>query len=127
MKRLKFSLVILPSITICFTGSVCQWSRRWFMHWADRRIAPPPHGDPENRIFSGGKGYFESGRSLMRYRFRHSHGGTGCESTHKPFFTSRASLSNPSSTVSPGAYFQYHQHTIAGVRDTASLHGLLLT
>ena len=42
--------------------------------------------------------------------FRHSHGGTGCGSTHKPFFASRASFSSPSSTVSPGAYFRYHQH-----------------
>ena len=41
---------------------------------------------------------------------RHSHGGTGCGSAHKPFFASRASFSNPSSTVSPGAYFRYHQH-----------------
>jgi hypothetical protein len=42
--------------------------------------------------------------------FAHSHGGTGCGSTHKPFLASRAFLSNPSSTVSPGAYFLYHQH-----------------
>ena len=34
-------------------------------------------------------------------RFRHSHGGTGCGSAHKPFRPSRASFSNPSSTVSP--------------------------
>jgi hypothetical protein len=40
---------------------------------------------------------------------RHSHGGTGFRSTHKPFFASRVSFSNPSSTVSPGAYFRYHQ------------------
>ena len=26
------------------------------------------------------------------------------------FFASRASFSNPSSTVSPDAYFRYHQH-----------------
>src|SRR6476660_809447 len=42
--------------------------------------------------------------------FLHSHGGTGCGSAHKPFFPSRASFSNPSTTVSPGAYFRYHQH-----------------
>ena len=47
---------------------------------------------------------------LTCYRFRHSHGGTGCGSAHKPFSPSRASFSNPSSTVSPGAYFRYHQH-----------------
>ena len=41
-------------------------------------------------------------------RFRHSHGGTGCGSAHNPFFASRASFSNPSRTVSPGAYFRYH-------------------
>src|SRR5580765_5718025 len=41
---------------------------------------------------------------------RHSHGGTGCGSTHKPLFASLASFSNPSSTVSPGAYSRYHQH-----------------
>lgn len=28
---------------------------------------------------------------------------------HKPFFASRASLSSPSSTVSPGAYVRYHK------------------
>ena len=42
--------------------------------------------------------------------FRHSHGGTGCGSTHNPLLASRASFSNPSSTASPGAYFLYHQH-----------------
>ena len=36
------------------------------MQWADRRMAPLPYGDPENRICSGGKGYFELGRSLIR-------------------------------------------------------------
>jgi hypothetical protein len=41
---------------------------------------------------------------------RHAHGGTGCGSTHKPILASRASFSNPSSPVSPGAYFRYHQH-----------------
>ena len=34
------------------------------------------------------------------------------ESTHKPFFASRASVSNPSSTVSPGTYFRYCQHPL---------------
>jgi hypothetical protein len=29
-------------------------------------------------------------------RFRHSHGGTGCGSTHNHFFALRASRSNPS-------------------------------
>src|SRR5262245_3868453 len=42
--------------------------------------------------------------------FRHFHGGTGRGSAHKPFLASRAFLSNPSSTVSPGAYFRNHQH-----------------
>jgi hypothetical protein len=41
--------------------------------------------------------------------FRYTHGGTGCGSAHKPILASRASFSNPSSTVSPGAYFRYHQ------------------
>jgi len=59
--------------------------------------------------------------------FRHFHGGTGRGSAHNPFLASRASASKRSSTVSPGAYFRYHQHTIAGVRDTAYLHGLLPT
>jgi hypothetical protein len=45
-----------------------------------------------------------------RPSFRHSHGGTGCGSAHKPFLASRASFSSSSSTVSPGAYFRYHQH-----------------
>ena len=40
----------------------------------------------------------------------HSHGGTGFGSAHNPFFASRACFSNPSSTVSAGAYFRYHQH-----------------
>jgi len=44
------------------------------------------------------------------YLFLHSHGGTGCGSAHNPFMASRASRSNPSSTLSPGAYFRYHQH-----------------
>jgi hypothetical protein len=44
------------------------------------------------------------------YCFRHSHGGTGRGSAHNPFRPSRASFSNPSRTVSPGAYFRYHQH-----------------
>jgi hypothetical protein len=48
------------------------------MHWADRRIAPPPYGGPANRMFSVGKGYFELGRSLMCSRFRHSRGSMGC-------------------------------------------------
>ena len=42
--------------------------------------------------------------------FRHSHGGTGCGSSHNSFRSSRASDSNISSTVFPGAYFRYHQH-----------------
>ena len=42
--------------------------------------------------------------------FRHSHGGTGCGSAHKPFRPARASFSSPSSTVSTGAYVRYHQH-----------------
>jgi hypothetical protein len=29
---------------------------------------------------------------------------------HNPFFASRESFSNPSRTVSPCAYFRYHQH-----------------
>ena len=37
------------------------------------------------------------------YFFFHSHGGIGAGSAHKPFLASRASLSKPSSTVSPGA------------------------
>jgi hypothetical protein len=36
-------------------------------------------------------------------RFRHSHGGTGCGSAHKPFRPPRASLSNRSSTMYCGA------------------------
>ena len=47
---------------------------------------------------------------FQRFFFLHSHGGTGCGSAHKPFFASRASFSRPSSTVSSGAYFRYHQH-----------------
>jgi hypothetical protein len=35
--------------------------------------------------------------SISYCLFRHSHGGTGCGSTHKPFF---ASCSRPSGTVS---------------------------
>ena len=36
--------------------------------------------------------------------------GTGYGSAHSPFLASRASVSSPSSTVFPGAYFRYHQH-----------------
>src|SRR6185503_7763131 len=38
---------------------------------------------------------------IPRYRvlFRHSHGGTGCGSAHKPFLASRASFSSPSNTL----------------------------
>ena len=43
------------------------------------------------------------------YFFRHSHGGIGCGSTHNPFCPSRASFSNPSRTMPPGAYLRYHQ------------------
>jgi hypothetical protein len=32
------------------------------------------------------------------------------ETTHKPFLASLASVSSPSNTTSPGAYFRYHQH-----------------
>jgi len=42
--------------------------------------------------------------------FPHSHGGTDCGSAHTPFLASRALFSNPSSPLSPGAYFRYHQH-----------------
>ena len=35
----------------------------------------------------------ESPRKSDLTRFRHSHGGTGCGSAHKPFFASRASVS----------------------------------
>ena len=38
--------------------------------------------------------------------FRHSHGGTGCGSAHKPAFASRASDSSFSRAASPGAYFR---------------------
>ena len=40
----------------------------------------------------------------LYFLFRHSHGGTGCGSTHNPFLASRASFSSPSRTVSPDAY-----------------------
>jgi hypothetical protein len=49
-------------------------------------------------------------------RFRHSHGATGCGSAHKPFRASRAPCSNPSSTVSPGAYFRYHHQPFSDHR-----------
>jgi hypothetical protein len=52
-------------------------------------------------------------RAAHLLRFRHSHGGTGTGSAHKPFFASRAYFSSPSSTVSPGAYFRYHQHQLS--------------
>jgi hypothetical protein len=38
--------------------------------------------------------------------FRHSHGGIGSRSAHKPFCPSRASFSRFPSTVSAGAYFR---------------------
>jgi hypothetical protein len=45
---------------------------------------------------------FERSILPVLQRFRHSHSGTGCGSAYKPFFASRASFSNPSSTVSLG-------------------------
>ena len=42
--------------------------------------------------------------------FRHSHGGIGCGSAHKPFLAFRASASRLSSSLFSGAYFRYHQH-----------------
>jgi len=42
-------------------------------------------------------------RRPQRVPFRHSHGGTGCGSTHRPFFAPRASFSRLSSSVFPGA------------------------
>jgi hypothetical protein len=42
--------------------------------------------------------------------FRHSHGGTGCGSAHKPIFASRAFFSSLSNSLFPSAYFRYHQH-----------------
>jgi len=43
------------------------------------------------------------------FRFRHSHGGTGCGSTRRPRFASRAAISSSSSTASPGAYLPPNQ------------------
>jgi len=60
-------------------------------------------------------------RSLSYFCLRHSHGGTGCESAHKPFFASRASFSSPSGTVSPGAYLRYHQQQPSLTRDWLTL------
>jgi hypothetical protein len=37
-------------------------------------------------------------------------GGNRCLPQYPRDFTSRASTSSLSSTVSPGAYFRYHQH-----------------
>jgi hypothetical protein len=51
----------------------------------------------------GGNG--KEGPDRVLLPFRHSHGGTGCGSAHKPFLASRASFSNPSSTVSPAHTF----------------------
>jgi hypothetical protein len=42
--------------------------------------------------------------------FLHSHDGIGAGSAHKLFLASRASFSSFSSSVSPDAYFRYHQH-----------------
>ena len=38
----------------------------------------------------------------------------GAGSAHKSFFASRASFSSPSSKVSAGAYFRFHQHHVSG-------------
>ena len=45
-----------------------------------------------------------------RRALRYTHGGIGAGSAHRPIFASRASCSSLSSSVSPGAYFRYHQH-----------------
>jgi hypothetical protein len=52
----------------------------------------------------------------LGYRFRHSHGGTGCGSAHNPFLSSRASLSN-----FPAPYLSAH------TCDTTSTNRLLPT
>src|SRR6476660_10524531 len=44
------------------------------------------------------------------FPFRYDQGGTGLELLQTPYLPLRASPCNPSSTVSPGAYFLYHQH-----------------
>jgi len=53
---------------------------------------------------------WSSKRAAHLFHFRHSHGGIGCGLAYKPFLASRAVCFNPSSTVSPGAYFRYRQH-----------------
>src|SRR5262249_30112358 len=48
--------------------------------------------------------------SCTRLALRYTHGRGETGSAHNPLLASPASFSNPSSTVSPGAYFRYHQH-----------------
>lgn len=40
--------------------------------------------------------------AALGYRFRNSHGGTGCRSAHQPYRPARASVSNRSSVPFPG-------------------------
>ena len=81
-----------------------QHTRRAPIHWT-RRVPQISLFHRIERIVLG--------RGIIPYYrliFRHSHGGTGCGSAHKPILASRASCSSPSSIVSPVAYFLYHQH-----------------
>jgi len=62
---------------------------------------------------------------MYHYRvlFRHSHGGTGCGSAHKPFLASRASFSTPSSTLSLAHTSDTTSTSLAGrVPDSGSGH-----
>jgi len=53
-------------------------------------------------------------RAAHLLRCRHSHGGSGGGSVHKPFLASRASVSRCSNTGSPTAYFRYQRVSDAG-------------
>ena len=59
--------------------------------------------------------FAEAERSTLRefcyFLFRHSHGGSGCGSAHKPIPDVRALISSSSRITSPGAFFWYYLHT----------------
>ena len=78
----------------CFVCPTAEWSSRI----PSERVIPIFNAPPSR--YPPASAYF----------FFHSHGGTGCRSAHNPFCVFLASVSNPSSTVLPGAYFRYHQH-----------------
>ena len=95
--RPSLTLITEESCASAHSGAIPRW----------RGVREPVNLERARGM--GGENGRISQRTRTRHR-RHSHGGTGCGSAHKPFIAFRASFSNLSSTVFPGAYLRYHQH-----------------